>query len=170
MAPLNGPAGAPAPRLRNRRQRPVRRLFSDHAGFIANPVATTIFLGLVLVILVYSALELTGTMNRLGRYGPILPLLIIVWLMYGIYRGLKLLKRRSARIRIKGPLFMRTLMNDCLERTCGVLETRLNTPEISSSMILNQTKRTSECRLARLSLPTRSSSGQAANSVPPPCV
>jgi hypothetical protein len=108
------------------------------AGFIANPVATTIFLGLVLIILVYSALELTGTMNRLGRFGPILPLLIILWLMYGIYRGLKRLKRHTARIRPKGPLFMRTLMDECLAQTCGRLEMRLNTPEISSSMILDE--------------------------------
>jgi hypothetical protein len=73
-------------------------------GFMANPLATTIFLGLVLIILVYS---------------------------------LKRLKQRSARIRIKGPLFMRALMNDCLGRTCGALEMRLDTPDISSSMILN---------------------------------
>ena len=130
--------GAPLVRPGSHRRCPDRRFRSGQAGFIANPVATTLFLGLVLIILVYSALELTGTMGRLGRYGPVLPLLIIVWLMYGIYRVLRLLRRRAARIRIKGPLFMRTLMNDCLERTCGVLEARLNTPDISSSMILNQ--------------------------------
>ena len=106
-------------------------------GFIMNPVAATIFLGLVLIIVVYSALDLSGTMTRLGRFGPVLPLIVIVWLMYGIFRGVKRLKRRAARIRIKGPLFMRSLMNDCLERTCGVLEMRLNTPEIPSAMILN---------------------------------
>ena len=106
-------------------------------GFIMNPVAATIFLGLVLIIVVYSALDLSGTMTRLGRFGPVLPLIVIVWLMYGIFRGVKRLKRRAARIRIKGPLFMRSLMNDCLDRTCGVLEMRLNTPEIPSAMILN---------------------------------
>jgi hypothetical protein len=57
--------------------------------------------------------------------------------MAGVHIGLKRLKRRAVRIRIKGPLFMRSLMNDCLERTCGMLETRLNTPAISSPMILN---------------------------------
>jgi hypothetical protein len=92
---------------------------------------------MVLTIVVYSALDLTGTMTRLGRFGPVLPLIVIVWLMYGIYRGVKRLKRRAARIRIKGPLFMRSLMNDCLERTCGMLETRLNAPATSSAMILN---------------------------------
>jgi hypothetical protein len=65
-------------------------------------------------------------------------LLIILWLMYGIYRGLKRLKRHTARIRPKGPLFMRTLMDECLEQTSGRLEMRLNTPEISSSMILDE--------------------------------
>lgn len=103
-----------------------------------NPVAATLFFGLVLTIVVYSALDMTGTMTRMGRFGPVLPLIVIIWLMYGIYLGVKRLKRRSARIRIKGPLFMRSLMNDCLERTCGVLERQLNTPEIPSAMILNE--------------------------------
>ncbi len=102
-----------------------------------NPVAATIFFGMVLTIMVYSVLDLTGAMTRLGRFGPILPLIVIVWLMYGIYRGIKRLKRRAARIRIKNPLFMRSLMTDCLERTCGMLTTRLNAPEISSAIILN---------------------------------
>jgi len=102
-----------------------------------NPVAATLFFGLVLTIVVYSALDLTGAITQLGPFGPVLPLLIIVWLMVGVYRGVKRLKRRAARIRIKGPLFLRTLMNDCIERTCGRLERRLNTPEISSAKILN---------------------------------
>ena len=32
---------------------------------------------------------------------------------------------------------MRSLMKDCIERTCGILEMQLNSPAISSSMILN---------------------------------
>jgi hypothetical protein len=114
-----------------------RREALNQGGFIMNPVAATLFFGLVLTIVVYSVLDLTGTMTRMGRFGPVLPLIVIVWLMYGIYLGVKRLKRRAARIRIKGPLFMRSLMNDCLERTCGVLERQLNTPEIPSTMILN---------------------------------
>lgn len=113
-------------------------VFSSQGGFIPNPMATTIFLGLVLVILVYSALEQSGTIHRLGRFGPVLPLLIILWLLYGIYRGLKWFKRHSARVRPKGPLFMRALMDECLELTCGRLDRRLHTPEISSSMILDE--------------------------------
>lgn len=105
---------------------------------MANPVAVTLFLGLILIISAYSVLEMTGSMTRMGRFGPVLPLFIIVWLMYGIYRGLKRLKHRATRIRIKGPLFMRSLMNNCLERTCRILEVRLDSPEISSSMILNE--------------------------------
>ena len=106
-------------------------------GFIVNPVAATIFFGLVLTIVVYSVLDLTGIMARLGSFGPVMPLLLIVLMMVGVYKGVKRLKRRAVRIRIKGPLFMRSLMNDCIERTCGLLETRLNTPAFSSSMILN---------------------------------
>ena len=104
---------------------------------MASPLAATIFFALVLTIVVYSALEQTDAMARLGRFGPLLPLLVIVWLAYGVYYLMKRLKRRATRIRIRGPLFMRTLMKDCLERTCGILEKRLNTPEISSSTILN---------------------------------
>ena len=101
-------------------------------------MAATLFLGLVLTILVYSFLDKSGVLARLGRFGPVLPLLIILWLMYGIYKGLNWLKGHLARVRPKGPLFMRTLMDQCLDQTCGRLETRLDTPEISSSMILDE--------------------------------
>jgi hypothetical protein len=114
-----------------------RRMVANKSGFIVNPVAATIFFGLVLIIVIYSTLNLTGTLTKLGPFGPVLPLLIIFWLMIGVYMGVKRLKRRAVRIRIKGPLFMRSLMNDCLDRTCGMLEKRLNSPAISSPMILN---------------------------------
>jgi hypothetical protein len=109
----------------------------DECGFMLNPLGAAIFFGLVLIIVVYTALEMTGIMASLGHYGPLLPLLVIVWLMYGIYRGINLLKLRSARIRLKGPLFMRSLMSKCLERTTGLLETRLDSPTVSSSKIFN---------------------------------
>ncbi len=110
---------------------------ADENGFVVSPLAATLFLGVVLIILVYTLLDQSGTMAKMGYFGPVLPMLIILWLMVGIYQGVKWLKRRTARIRIKGPLFMRSLMNDCLERTCGVLEKLLNTPEIPSAKILN---------------------------------
>ena len=106
-------------------------------GFIVNPLAATLFLGVVLIILVYTLLDRSGAMAKMGYFGPVLPMLIILWLMVGIYQGVKWLKRRTTRIRIKGPLFMRSLMNDCLERTCGVLEKLLNRPDFSSAKILN---------------------------------
>ena len=127
---------APMPSTRPDRQ-PSRHTATNEDGLIVNPVAATIFFGLVLTIVVYSVLDLTGSMTRLGPFGPILPLLLIVGLMVGVYRVVKRLKRRAMRIRIKGPLFMRSLMNDCIERTCGILEMQLNSPEISSSMIFN---------------------------------
>jgi hypothetical protein len=110
---------------------------ANENGFIVNPLAAALFFGLVLTIVVYSALDLSGTMTRLGSYGPLLPLLVILLLTAGAYIGVKRFKRRVARIRIKGPLFMRSLMKDCLQRTCDGLETRLNNPAISSAMILN---------------------------------
>lgn len=109
----------------------------SQGGFITNPMAAAIFCGLVLIVVVYSTLDRTGTMTKLGRFGPVLPMLVIVWLMVGVYQGVKWLKRRTAHIRIKGPLYLRSLMNSCLERTCGALEKRLNTPAISSATILN---------------------------------
>jgi len=114
-----------------------RRLTANENGFAVNPVAATIFLGLVLIVITYSALDLSGALHRLGPYGPLLPMLVIAWLLVGIYFVARRLKRRSARIRIKGPLFMRSLMGDSLERTCGALRKRLEAPEISSRQILN---------------------------------
>jgi hypothetical protein len=119
------------------RHRSAAGLLADECGFMLNAMGATIFIGLVLTIVVYTALDMTGTMSKLGHYGPLLPLVVILWLMYGIYRGINLLKVRSTRIRLKGPLFMRSLMSNCLERTCGLLQTRLNSPAKSSSMILN---------------------------------
>jgi len=109
----------------------------NQRGFVVNPLAATIFSGLVLIIVVYSVLDRTGALSQLGPFGPILPLLIILWLLVGIYYGVKRLKRRAARVRIKGPLFMRSLMNDCLKRTCGQLASRLNRPELTSAEIFN---------------------------------
>jgi hypothetical protein len=118
-------------------RQPSQPLTADQWGFIASPLAASIFFGLVLTIVVYSALEQTGAMSKLGPFGPLLPLVVIALLMVGVYKGIKQFKSRATRIRIKTPLYMRSLMNDCLERTCGALERRLNTPAISSTMILN---------------------------------
>jgi hypothetical protein len=115
----------------------ISKLPADVNGFIVNPVAATIFFGLVLIVVAYSLLDQSGVMDRLGPYGPVLPMLVIVWFLAGIYYGVKRLKRRAAKIRLKGPLFMRALMNDCLRRTCGRLIERLEAPELSSSQILN---------------------------------
>jgi hypothetical protein len=116
---------------------PLRRFIGGENGFMLNPLAAAIFLGLVLVIVIYSILDRTEVMTRLGPLGPLLPLLVIVWLMVGIYLAVKRLKRHAAVIRVKGPLYMRSLMNDCLERTCGMLASRLNAPDIPSATILN---------------------------------
>ena len=101
-----------------------------------NPVAATIFFGLVLIVVVYSALDIAGTLSQMGLLGLIMPLPIIMLMMFGVYRIVKQLERRPRRVRIKDPLFMRTLMNSCLQRTCGLLEDRINTPALSSSNIL----------------------------------
>jgi hypothetical protein len=52
-----------------------------------NPVAATLFFGLVLTIVVYSALDLTGTMSQLGPFGAVIPLLVIFWLMVAVSTG-----------------------------------------------------------------------------------
>lgn len=118
--------------------RNFRRTPFNTGGFVVNPLAATVFCGLVLIIVTYSLLDRSGAMARLGPFGPLLPMLVIVWLLVGLYFGVKRLKQRAAKIRIKGPLFMRSLMNDSLERTCGILSDRLASPEISSAEILNE--------------------------------
>ena len=125
-----------APLARHASPESRRRVFNAN-GFVVNPLAATIFFGLVLIIVTYSFLDHSGAISKLGPFGPLLPMLVIVWLLVGMYYGVKRLKRRAAKIRIKGPLFMRSLMNDCLERTCGTLAARLDAPEISSAAILN---------------------------------
>ena len=114
---------------------PRRCFVGGENGFMLSPLA--IFLGLVLIIVIFSILDRTDVMTRLGPFGPLLPLLIIAWLMVGIYLAVKRLKRRATVIRVKGPLYMRSLMNDCLNRTCGMLKSRLNAPEIPSAAIFN---------------------------------
>ena len=86
----------PAAHSINRRP---HRLIANPSGLMLNPLAATIFFGLVLIIVSYSVLDQTGLMGRLGPFGPILPLLVIVWLLVGISQGVKRLKRRAARIR-----------------------------------------------------------------------
>ena len=43
-----------------------RRLTANENGFAVNPVAATIFLALVLIVITYSALDLSGSLHRLG--------------------------------------------------------------------------------------------------------
>jgi hypothetical protein len=102
-----------------------------------NPVAAALFSGLVLVVLIYSTLDRTGLTNRWGVWGVLLPLPVIGGLMYGIFLGVKWLRHHRSGIRAKGPLYLRLLMNSCLERTCGELDTRLSAPEMTSAAILN---------------------------------
>jgi len=102
-----------------------------------NPVAGAAFSGIILIVLVYSTLDLTGAASRMGLWGSVLPVPVIGGLMLGIYFVLKRLKQRKAGMALKGPLYLRYLMNNCLQRTCGDLETMLNAPETDSAAILN---------------------------------
>jgi hypothetical protein len=102
-----------------------------------NPVAAALFSGLILIVLIYSTLDLTGLTSRWGAWGAVLPLPVIGGLMYCIFLGMKGLRRHRTVIRAKGPLYLRLLMKSCLERTCGELDTRLSAPEVSSAAIFN---------------------------------
>jgi hypothetical protein len=102
-----------------------------------NPVAGAAFSGIILIVLVYSTLDLTGTASRMGFWGSVIPVPVIGGLMLGIYFVLKRLKQRKAGMALKGPLYLRYLMNNCLQRTCGDLEAMLNAPETNSTAILN---------------------------------
>ena len=53
---------APMPSTRPYRKRNLRMSVNE-SGFIVNPMAATIFFGLILTIVVYSALDITGTMT-----------------------------------------------------------------------------------------------------------
>jgi hypothetical protein len=112
-------------------------LLPGAGGFTVNPGAGAIFSGIILIVMVYSTLDLTGAASRMGLLGAVLPLPIIGGLMVGIYLGLKRLKQHKTHIGIKGPLYLRHLMNNCLKRTCGDLERMLNTPQMASATIFN---------------------------------
>lgn len=115
-----------------------KRLFADQSGIVPNPVAATLFLGLILIVLIYSAIEQSGAFARMGSFRLVLPFIVVLGLMVGIYKALNWLKHHTAHVRPKGPLYMRSLMEECLYETCGRLEARLNTPEVSSSMVLDE--------------------------------
>jgi hypothetical protein len=102
-----------------------------------NPVGAALFSGVLLVVMVYSTLDSTGLASRWGAWGKVLPLPIIGILMFGIYLGVKRIQQHRTRIGIKGPLYLRSLMNKCLERTCGDLESKLKTPELTSATIFS---------------------------------
>ena len=54
-----------------------------------NPVAGAAFSGIILIVLVYSTLDLTGAASRLGLWGTVLPVPLIGGLVIGIYIILK---------------------------------------------------------------------------------
>jgi hypothetical protein len=100
-----------------------------------SPVGAALFSGVLLIVLVYSTLDSTGLASRWGAWGTVFPLPIIGVLMFGIYLGVKRIRQHRLRIGIKDPLYLRSQMNQCLERTCGGLESRLKTPELASAAI-----------------------------------
>lgn len=102
-----------------------------------NPIAGAVFSGVILIVLIYSILDLTGAASRMGFLGAVLPLPVIGALTAGIYLGLKRLQQYRKSSRLKGPLVLRSLMNSCLQRTCGDLEKMIKAPQISSTTILN---------------------------------
>lgn len=102
-----------------------------------NPAAGAVFSGVILIVLVYSILDLTGAASQMGFVGTMLPIPLIGALMAGIYLGLKRFKQRKISIGLKGPLYLRSLMKSCLQRTCGNLESMLNSPQFSSATILS---------------------------------
>ncbi|MDL2269624.1 hypothetical protein LJC71_07200 [Desulfosarcina sp. OttesenSCG-928-A07] len=112
-------------------------MVTDKRGFSVHPAAATLFVGIVLIVVVYSVMERTGLIGRIGHAGMILPLLAIFGILAGAYRGFWWFRARSARFKMQSPLYLRTLMENCLSRTCGALEKRLNTPEASSVTVFN---------------------------------
>lgn len=113
------------------------RLRTDPQGFAASPAAAALFVGLVLILVVYSVMEHTGMMGQMGNAGRVLPLLVIAGAGIGVYKWLVWLKTRSRRMHLQGPLYLRTLMDTCLSRTCAALQKRLDTPAATTVTVLN---------------------------------
>ena len=105
-------------------------------GFIANPLALTVFLALVMTVTAYLLLERFGLAGRLGYWESLAPFGIIVLLSAGIFAILRAMRKQYYEIGIPDPIFARRLMTECLEQTCGLLEKRLSAkPAISRDML-----------------------------------
>lgn len=125
-----------------RRQKGVQKGLSlvlhNEKGFFSNPLAVSVFIGLVLVVSVFGLMERYLMLGQMKTWGHAVIFIAILVVAYGFYRGLKKMKGNRFKKGASDPFYMRSLMADCLEKTCAPLEKRLQDPSYSSSAILNE--------------------------------
>ncbi len=109
--------------------------FCAQDGFAV--MGVTIFAGLVMLVVAFSILAQYGLLARIGPGGISLAVLLIVVLMAGVHRWLRLNRYRRFRTGVKDPLFMRALMQSCYAQDCDRIEKELADHQNTPPLILN---------------------------------
>ncbi len=117
--------------------RPLEKFLSNDRGFFFSPLAASVFIGLMLIVSVFSVMESYLLLGKIGTWGYAGIFTGILVIVFGLYKGLARLKGRRFKQGSSDPLYLRSLMADCFEKVCAPLEKRLENPSLSSSDILN---------------------------------
>jgi hypothetical protein len=111
---------------------------AGQAGATLSPTLAAIFVGLVLMVLVFSMIS-----EHLGE-SPYLTWayagasVAIGFALLGVYRLLNFLQKRRVAIGRRDPLLLRRLMEAELEVTAGPLRERLDNPDLTVEMVFDQ--------------------------------
>jgi hypothetical protein len=114
------------------------RPLSGQVGATLSPTMAAIFVGLVLMVLIFSMIS-----ARLGS-SPYLTWayagasVAIGFVLLGVYRLLNFLQKRRVAIGRRDPLLLRRLMEAELEATAGPLRERLDNPDLTVEMVFDQ--------------------------------
>lgn len=109
---------------------------NNENGFTFSPLAATVFIGMILVISVFTLLENYALMETMGRWGIAVPLIVIAGILFCVYKGLSRVKNLRFKKGKNDPLFIRSLMTASIKKNCEAMEKRLKDPSISSTDIL----------------------------------
>jgi hypothetical protein len=111
---------------------------ADQTGATLSPVMAAIFVGLVLMILVFSVIA-----DQLGK-SPYLTWayagasVAIGLVLLGVYRLLRFLEKRRVAIGRRDPLLLRRLMEAELDAAAGPLRQRLDNPDLTVEAVFYQ--------------------------------
>jgi hypothetical protein len=132
------PPPRPFYNFRQTRALPLTMMISCARGVAAGTLAATLFVGMVLIIVLFSLMQYHPSFVAMGywAFGGAAGLITVALLLaYRVIHGHKLHRFQKGR---PNPLLLRSMMRDCLERDCQAIETRLNSPDRSSVDLFNE--------------------------------